>query len=224
MSGRHGTRALLAALLMAASACRNFGEPPPPALSVSPESLSFVGAADGQSPPARVLSIGRLGGGNLAWTARADAPWLSVSPVSDTAPAVASVSVATGGLAVGRYSGAIALTAPGAAVGRLTVPVTLVLTANMTLTGRWTGTSDVINLTLSLVQSGDSVTGTGTLNPPLRAVTVAGAYRSPVLTLTMTAPDGTVTTYGGSWVGDNAFGGTLDGPGISNVQISLFRQ
>jgi Viral BACON domain len=224
---RLGAPALLGAILAAAVAavgCRNFGEPPPPSLTASPPSLSFSGAADGQSPPTQALTVDQLGTGRLTWTARTDAPWLSVSPASDTAPAVAWVAVTAAGLAAGTYTGTITLASPGAANRQDSVPVTLTLGANLSLAGRWVGTSDSVNLALTLEQSGASVAGSGTFYPPLRALTVTGTYRSPAVALTLTAQDSTVTTFTGSLVGDNAILGTLNGPGLSGVQIAVFRQ
>lgn len=212
-----------AALIAAGSGCRNFGEPPP-SLSVSPPSLSFSGPANGGSPPTRALTIDQLGTGRLTWTAQSDVPWLSVSPPSDTVPAVAWVSVSTVGLAEGSYTGTIAVLSAGAPSQRLQVPVTLVLDPFLLLTGRWVGASDSVNVALTLAESNGIVTGWGNFYPPLRMVTVTGTFRSPAASLTLTEQDSTVTTFTGSLAGNNAILGTLDGGRLSSVRIYIFRQ
>jgi len=219
-----GVACLLGAALLAAGlGCRNFGEPIP-SLSVSPPSLVFSGAADGQSPPTRALTIDQLGSGTLTWTAESDVPWLSVSPPSDTAPAVAWVSVTTVGLAVGSYTGTLTVSSETAANRSVAVPVTLVLGTNLSLTGRWVGVSDSVNLALTLAESNGDLTGWGNFYPPLRTVTVTGAYRSPAVSLTLTEQDSTATNFTGSMVGPNAVLGTLNGGRLSNVRIAIFRQ
>jgi hypothetical protein len=171
------------------------------------------------------LTIDQTGVAALAWTAVGDAAWLSVSPASGTSPIVAWVSVATAGLAVGSYTGTITLSSSGAANRRLTVPVTLALGPNLSLTGRWVGVSDSVNLAVTLEESSlGSLTGSGSLYPPLRTVIVTGAYLSPSVALALTGPGSTLTTFSGSLAGANAIVGTLNGPGSFSSPIALFRQ
>ena len=62
------------------------GAAPPPALSVTPASLSFGATQGGASPPAQNLSVANTGSGTLSFTASDDATWLAVAPASGTAP------------------------------------------------------------------------------------------------------------------------------------------
>jgi hypothetical protein len=216
-----------AALIAAGNGCRNFGEPTPPlppTLLVSPSSLTFSGAADGQSPPTRALTIDQLGSGRLAWTVQTDVPWLSVSSPSDSTPAVVWVSVSAVGMAEGSYAGKITVSSATAANRRVTMPVTLVLDPWLLLTGRWVGVSDSVNLALTVAESNGIVTGWGNFYPPLRPFEVTGTFRSPVASLTLTERDSTVTTFVGSLVGANAVLGTLTGGRLSNLRIAIFRQ
>jgi glucose/arabinose dehydrogenase/PKD repeat protein len=103
------------------------GPPPAPALSVSPATASFSGVAGGSNPAAKTVTVANTGGGTLNFTAADDAPWLSVSPASGTAPRDLTLSVATAGLAAGTYSGTV--TVDGGSAGTKTVAVTLTLTA-----------------------------------------------------------------------------------------------
>jgi len=105
--------------------------PQPPLIQVTPGSLSFSAVQGGANPAAQTLTISNTGGGTLNWTASANVPWLSISPTSGSAPppSSATVSVNIAGLPVGRHSGLITITAPGATNSPLTVPVTLTITA-----------------------------------------------------------------------------------------------
>src|SRR4029079_14919868 len=63
------------------------GPPAPPVLSVSTASLSFSGPAGGANPASKTISVSNTGGGSLSFKASDDAPWLTVSPASGSAPA-----------------------------------------------------------------------------------------------------------------------------------------
>ena len=110
----------------------NTGAPAPPAIGVSPTSLSFTATVGGGNPAAQSLSITNTGGGTLNWTATDNQPWLSVSPASGTAPSTANVSVNISGLGVGTFTGAITISATGATNSPVTVPVTLTISSTPT--------------------------------------------------------------------------------------------
>ena len=98
----------------------------PPAIGVSPTSLSFTAIRGGADPATQTLSISNTGGGTLNWTAIDNAPWLTLltllGQASGTGNGVVTVSVSTGSLAVGTYTASITLSATGAT--SVTVPVT----------------------------------------------------------------------------------------------------
>ena len=98
----------------------------PPAIGMSPTSLSFTARRGGSDPATQTLSISNTGGGTLNWTAVDNAPWLALltllGQASGTGNAVVTVSVSTGSLAVGTYTGSITISATGAS--SVTVPVT----------------------------------------------------------------------------------------------------
>ena len=99
--------------------------PPPPALSVSTTSLSYTGVAGGASPAAKTADVTNTGGGTLSFTASDDQPWLSVTPASGTAPATLSVSINSGGLSAGDYTGTVTVGAAGASGSPKTIAVSL---------------------------------------------------------------------------------------------------
>jgi glucose/arabinose dehydrogenase len=103
--------------------------PPSPVLAVAPGSLTFSGEAGAASPAAKTVAVSNTGGGTLNFTTSDDAPWLSVTPASGSAPRDLSVAVDTSGLAAGTYTGNVTVTASGAAGSPKTIPVTLTVTA-----------------------------------------------------------------------------------------------
>ena len=109
--------------LMATVAFKS-GTPSPPALSVSPSSLSFGGTAGGASPAAKTLAVSNAGGGTLSWTASENASWLSLSPASGTNAGTITVTPDIAGLSPGTYTTDITVTASGAGGSPKTIPVT----------------------------------------------------------------------------------------------------
>jgi hypothetical protein len=103
------------------------GTPAVPRVAPSPGALAFAGIADAAGPASQVLSIHNTGTGVLAFSAVADAPWLTLSSDSGTAPASLTVSVNSAGLAPGRHAGMVTISAPDAVEPAVSVPVTLTL-------------------------------------------------------------------------------------------------
>jgi glucose/arabinose dehydrogenase/PKD repeat protein len=108
---------------------RAVGPPAPPQLAVSPGSLSFSGVAGGAQPASKTLSVANDGGGTLAFSVSDDAPWLTVTPGSGTAPQALTVQASTAGLTQGTYTGTVTVTAAGAGGSPASIPVTLTVTA-----------------------------------------------------------------------------------------------
>ena len=98
-----------------------------PAIGTSPTSLSFAAQQGGSNPSTQTLSISNTGGGTLSWSASDSMAWLSLSPASGTGAGAVTVSVTTGALTAGSYTGTVILSAPGAS--SVTVPVTFTVTA-----------------------------------------------------------------------------------------------
>jgi hypothetical protein len=101
------------------------GSVSPPALSVTPTSLSFNATAGGSSPAAKTLSVSNSGGGTLSWTASESASWLSLSPTSGTNAGTITATPSITGLAAGTYTTDITVSATGAGGSPKTIPVTL---------------------------------------------------------------------------------------------------
>ncbi len=97
-----------------------------PSIVASPSSLQFAFTIGGAAPDSQSIQITDGGGGTLAWTAAAssDAPWLTASPSSGTAPSTLTVSVSATGLDAGTYTGSVQISASGASNTPLSVPVT----------------------------------------------------------------------------------------------------
>jgi hypothetical protein len=99
--------------------------PTPPALAVTPASLTFSGTQGGASPAAKTLAVSNSGGGTLSWTASDDAPWLSVSPGSGTNAGTVTVTPSTTGLTAGTYTATVTIDAGGASGSPKAIGVTL---------------------------------------------------------------------------------------------------
>jgi hypothetical protein len=191
---------------------------------VSPPGLVFHGVAGGVGPPTQALTVDAIGNGRLTWAAQADVQWLSVSPARDTAPAVVWVGALIAGLPAGNYAGNLSIATTSGPAMQVSVPVTLALAPTVSLTGRWAGATPTVTLSFVIVQADTIVTVTGTLNPPLTSVSVAGMFRNRTVALTLKAPDSSVTTFTGSLVNEDTIQGVLNGGGLSAVSIAVFRQ
>jgi hypothetical protein len=97
----------------------------PPFIGVFPEKLSFVAQAGGPNPAPQLLEIANLGGEELVWNAKADAPWAKLSAASGTGLSLLQVGVDTTGLAPGSYEGKISIAAKNASNSPLDVVIQL---------------------------------------------------------------------------------------------------
>jgi hypothetical protein len=92
----------------------NEGPPLPttPVLGRTRATLSFAFELGATTPPSQTVSVtNQGGGGTVAWTQTDDAPWLTVTPASGTAPSTITAAINTTGLAVGSYDATITITA-----------------------------------------------------------------------------------------------------------------
>src|SRR5262245_26627390 len=116
-----------------------------PTIGVSPASLNFTATAGGSNPANQTINITNTGGGTLNFTASDDAPWLTVSPASGTAPSTLTASVDITGLAAGTFNGTITIIADGATNTPVSVPVTLTVNgaggAELILNGGFEGSA-----------------------------------------------------------------------------------
>jgi uncharacterized protein (TIGR03437 family) len=105
-------------------------------ISATPASLTFTQVQNGTAPAAQKISVAGTPGA-LAFTAApsitGSGNWLSVSPTSGTTPGDVNVTVNSGTLAPGTYTGKITITSTGATGSPLDVPVTLTVTAAQTV-------------------------------------------------------------------------------------------
>ena len=107
----------------------------PASLNVSPANLSFSASAGASNPASQNVSIINQGGGTMNWTASSNQSWLLVSPASGTGSTAVPVSINIAGLAVGTYSGAITISAPGVTGSPKTVAVSLTISQTVTQPG-----------------------------------------------------------------------------------------
>ncbi|MEZ5356344.1 MAG: malectin domain-containing carbohydrate-binding protein [Bryobacteraceae bacterium] len=140
----------------------------PPVLSAAPATLTFTATQAGSAPATQPISITNTGGGTLNWTATANAPWISLSSTSGTAPHTLNAGVNAAGLALGSYTGTVTVTAAGVTGSPVAVgislevvpapPVLSVVTTPITFTVP-EGSTTPVSQTVSVAN-----TGGGTLN------------------------------------------------------------
>jgi hypothetical protein len=118
-------------------------------LVANPRTLSFTSGGDDSSDDSNSLRKSlrvTTNGAALSFTAEAlGGSWLSVSPSAGTTPARLAVTVSAVGLAKGRYTGQIKLSAPGAS--SISVPVTFTVKHDGEDGGGHGGGDDSINTT-----------------------------------------------------------------------------
>jgi hypothetical protein len=102
----------------------NDGPPTSPIIEVRPMSLSFKTAA-GVNPASQTVNIDNVGIDTLNWEARADAPWLTVSPASGVAPSLLNATVNAAGLPIGTYHATITVSSTNASNSPVRLLVTL---------------------------------------------------------------------------------------------------
>lgn len=120
---------------------------PAATISLSPTSLAFSATAGGSDPAAQTVTISNSGTGTLEWSVTTTAAWLSLSPVSGTAPSSFTAAVNIAGLAAGTYSATITVTGVGATNTPQSIPVALTVSAPTLSSSTPTTTLTAVTLT-----------------------------------------------------------------------------
>jgi hypothetical protein len=179
--------------------------PVPPAIGMSPTSLSFTAQQGGSNPAAQTVTISNTGGGTLTWSASDNAAWLSLSPASGAGPGAMTANVAPGALPVGSYTGAVTLSG-GAGVTPVTVPVTFTVTAVTTINLSPTslsyaatqGAANPVNQNISLTNTGGVLNWMVSDDASWLVVTPASGSGSSSLTTSVNTAGLTAGTYHGT--------------------------
>ena len=98
--------------------------------------------------------------------------------------------------------------------------------ASLNPTGTWRGTSNGYTLSLTLVQTGSTVTGSGQLTGSIGslAITTSGTFVAPNVSLTLNTQGYLPMNYAGPMANGSTINGTLNGSGFTNVTIPLSKQ
>jgi Malectin domain/Chitobiase/beta-hexosaminidase C-terminal domain/Viral BACON domain len=160
----------------------------PPALSVSPTSLSFGAAAGASNPATQSVAISNTGAGTLNWTAAKTQSWLSLSTTSGSGAGSISVQPAVGSLAAGTYTDTVSISAPGATPSSATVAVSFTVTAAAPSITSFTATQTSITAGQSVTLSWGTANGTSeSIDQGVGAVAASGSTTvSPAATTTYT--------------------------------------
>ena len=132
-----------------------------PALTVTPNSLTFNFQIGGVALAAQTFSVGSTGAA-LSYTATTSTTsggnWLSATPTSSTTPRAEMVSVNTTGLAAGTYSGRVSIASAAAGNSPQTVAVTLNITAVPTFSLSGSVSANGAGATVSLTGAASATT------------------------------------------------------------------
>ncbi len=139
-----------------------------PTIEYTPASISFTATEGGGNPPSQVLNISNSGSGDLIWSVRDDAPWLSLSPISGSSTGRADtdtvrVSANIAQMNAGNHNTTITISAPGSANTPRSVPVNLILLPRASAT-----TATIANTPASIGFTASQ----GGANPPGQNLTI----------------------------------------------------
>ena len=171
----------------------------PPALTVSPASLSFSGVANGTSPAAKTVSVANNGSGSLSWTASDNQTWLTVSPASGTNSGSILIQPNLSGLGQGTYSAVVTVISAGASGSPKTVAVSLTVAAAPTTT--MTAAPSALTFSASAASS----------NPASQMVTIGSTSGSSSWTCTKTKPWLTLSQTSGTGAATVSVGAQIAG-------------
>lgn len=92
-----------------------------------------------------------------------------------------------------------------------------------TLNGAWSGSSGGVAFQMTLAQSGNAVTGSGSVdNGTTHALTVTGTVTGANFSLTITPSGLTTSNYAGTFV-DRTMTGSLNGSGFTGSAMVMVR-
>ena len=116
----------LAAATTASVTVKNTVDLPGPTLTAGPAQIGWHVRVGELQPQTAALDLGNSGSGNLEFTARSNAPWLTLSTTTGVAPATLILTANPAGFSGGiTEKASVTLTAVGLAGQVITVPVTL---------------------------------------------------------------------------------------------------
>lgn len=166
-----------------------------PVIGVTPISLSFATIQGGPNPAPQTVSISNTGSGTLSWSISDNANWLTLSPTSGTGNGAVTVNVSASGLAEGRYSASIVISATGAS--NVTVPVTFTISSAPPVIG-----VSPTSLTFAAAEGGS--------NPPNQTLSISNTGGG---TLSWSASDNT------AWLSVSPTSGA--GNGLVTVSVNI---
>jgi uncharacterized protein (TIGR03437 family) len=175
-------------------------------LILSSTTLSFTQASFGAAPPAQTFGV-TSSGTPLAINAFASGgSWLSVSPANGNTPAAFAVTVNSGNLAAGSYTGQINIVSAGAGNSPQAVLVNLTVTTAQSLTVSTGAAANSLTFT--------SATGAPAPAPQTVGVTASGGSLSFLANVGVTSPTG------GNWLSVSPTNGTASST-ATNLTVSV---
>jgi glucose/arabinose dehydrogenase/PKD repeat protein len=181
-----------------------------PQLAVTPASLTFAATQNGANPGTKSLVVANTGGGSLSYSATDDAPWLSVTPATGSAPQNLTAAVNVSGLAAGTYTATVTVTSPGVQGSPASIPVTLtvapppsppqlsVMPASLSFSGTEGGAGPAAKSLAVANTGGGTLTFTASDDAPWLAVTPASGSAPQSLSVSVDTTGLAAGTYSGT--------------------------
>lgn len=198
-----------------------------PLLAASPAQLQFQFALNGTAPPAQTISLNSTSLTSLNYTAGVSTStgnWLNVAPLQGSTPGQLAVSVTPAGLPVGSYTGAVTIVSSGAGNSPLTIPVTLTVSPEASLSAspsslsftHQVGTAPPRPAAVTISSSGLPINFTATVN-----IQGGGTWLTVTPSGTTPATISAQTNPAGLQPGDYTATITITGPGAVNSPLTI---
>jgi hypothetical protein len=105
-----------------------------PVIGFDPASFTFTFFIGDPAPAGQGLNLANAGGSSLEWQVARTSTWLSLIPMTGTNSGAVTVGILTAGLTPGVHTDTITISADGAENSGVTIPVTLTVGVDYTLT------------------------------------------------------------------------------------------
>jgi hypothetical protein len=116
-----------------------------PILGLPTGPVRFVAVTGEADPPDQTITVDNHGAGTLNWSVDVDAAWLTVQPLSGTAPSQVTLSVDAAAVPVGEHAASLIFTAPGALNSPQTLEVTLTVIDVPSVVAPWVADAPVVD-------------------------------------------------------------------------------
>lgn len=187
-------------------------------ISAAPSSFSFAATVNGTAPSLQAVVLASTPATSLPFTLAADQPWITLSANSGTTQTTVYFGANPAGLAAGSYNGHVIATPSGAGNPLVSIPVSLVVSANSS-PGALTPSATSLNFNSVAVGSSSvlpvTLTNSGTSNITVSSMSISGAGFNA-----SGVPTGTILTAGQTATLNVTFGPAATGSATGTITVT----